>query len=308
MDRITLEDGGFINKYSSGQRYKASKECAYFSNHTLNDAGYMVSGNAWNPRGVDVIYNGFEGLDKPKKFNKEDYDKYARQAVQNIYDNFKTRQTLDPDSVYPVNMFYAPSPNKEKAYNEGSNVYGTHTGYLSYDKNDDTWYVTHNIHGTIHKDRFGDLQNSKNNTGVTAIFNPRKNNLYNRVRTRLGFRNGGSLKTAGISDKQYYDIMQNVAKANYKKWGDDSEDAALTRILNDNSYNYRGYYDKYPTSDANAETHWSDEFKTVYHPTFSNESIYSGKKSKYNPKGLTGGRWFGEAFIPAPWQLIDRSK
>lgn len=111
------------------------------------------------------------------------------------------------------------------------------------------------------------------------------------------FAEGGDL-----TDDEYFSIMEKVAKENWKDWGDESEDAALVRILNDNSYDYRGYYNKYPESEANAETHWSDEFKTVYHPTFSDESIYSGNKSKFNPDGLIGGHWEGEHFIPAPWQ------
>ena len=73
--------------------------------------------------------------------------------------------------------------------------------------------------------------------------------------------------------------MENVAERNYKNWGFDNVDAALIYALNDNTYNYRGYYNKYPKSNADSNTHWTDEFKTVYHPTFSNESIYSGKKS-----------------------------
>lgn len=111
-----------------------------------------------------------------------------------------------------------------------------------------------------------------------------------------------SLESAGISDAQYLQIMERVAEQNYKDWGLPTSDAALVQALNDNTYNYRGYYTKYPNSRANANTHWTDEFKTVYHPTFSRESKYSGKKSQYNPKGLVGGTWSGETFIPASWQ------
>ena len=109
-----------------------------------------------------------------------------------------------------------------------------------------------------------------------------------------------------ISDQQYIGIMENVAANNYKQWGFDNVDQALIYALNDNTYNYRGYYNKYPNGRGNAIDHWTDEFKTVYHPTFSDESIYSGKKSQYNPKGLKGGHWkytwYGETFIPADWQ------
>lgn len=105
-----------------------------------------------------------------------------------------------------------------------------------------------------------------------------------------------------ITDEQYIDIMEKVAEDNYKRWGFNNSDEALIHALNDNTYNYREYYNKYPNSNANALTHWTDEFKTVYHPTFSNESIYSGKKSQYNPQGLVGGHWDKETFIPASWQ------
>lgn len=181
----SYSDGGFINPYKNGDTYTVSPECAYFSNHTLNDQGYMMSGNAWTPRGGDIIYNGFANLDKPKSFNDKAYDTYVRQAVQNVYNNFITRDTLDPEQVYTVNMFYQNSPNKEKAFTEGQNVFGTHTGYLNYDTTDDTWYVTHNIDGKIYKNKFGSLQNSKGKIGVTAISKPRKNNIVNRVRTWL---------------------------------------------------------------------------------------------------------------------------
>ena len=107
----------------------------------------------------------------------------------------------------------------------------------------------------------------------------------------------------GISDEEYYDTMEKVAEENYDKWGFKNPDEALVHALNDNTYNYKGYYDKYPQLEANADTHWTDEFKTVYHPTFSDESIYSGQKSQYNPEGLVGGHWFDEKFVPAPWQI-----
>lgn len=105
-----------------------------------------------------------------------------------------------------------------------------------------------------------------------------------------------------LSDEQYYKIMEKVAQENYRNWGFNNADEALIHALNDNTYDYRGYYNKYPNSDANVLTHWTDEFKTVYHPTFSSESRYSGKKTQYNSQGLVGGYWKGETFIPAEWQ------
>lgn len=202
--------GGFVNPYKHGDKYKDSEECAYFSNHTLNDQGYMMSGNAWTPRGADIIFNGFEGKTKPETFDENSYNQYLTSAVKNVYDNFNTRDTLNPNQVYIVNMFYAPSKSKEKAFNEGNNVYGTHTGYLSYDKNDDNWYVTHNIHGTVHKQRFGSLQNPKGNIGVTAIYQPRKETIFNRVKTKLGFKQGGTLTSK-------YQLRKPINTANSKQ-------------------------------------------------------------------------------------------
>ena len=112
-----------------------------------------------------------------------------------------------------------------------------------------------------------------------------------------------SIENAGrISDEEYYNIMEGVAERNYRYWDLPNPDYALLQALNSNVYNYRGYYNKYPKGDGNAKDHWSDEFKTVYHPTFSDESVYSGKKSQYNPKGLKGGYWIGETFMPAKYQ------
>lgn len=112
-----------------------------------------------------------------------------------------------------------------------------------------------------------------------------------------------SIEDAGrISDEEYYNIMEGVAERNYRYWDLPNPDYTLLQALNSNVYNYRGYYNKYPKGDGNAKDHWSDEFKTVYHPTFSDESVYSGKKSQYNPKGLKGGYWIGETFMPAKYQ------
>lgn len=217
--------GGFVNPYKHGDKYKDSEECAYFSNHTLNDQGYMMSGNAWTPRGADIIFNGFEGKTKPENFDENSYNQYLTSAVKNVYDNFNTRDTLNPNQVYTVNMFYAPSTNKEKAFNEGNNVYGTHTGYLSYDKNDDNWYVTHNIHGTVHKQRFGSLQNPKGNIGVTAIYQPRKETFFNRVKTKLGFKQGGILTPK-------YQLGGPINAANSRPHSKQGESVIVTGVKN----------------------------------------------------------------------------
>lgn len=98
--------------------------------------------------------------------------------------------------------------------------------------------------------------------------------------------NGGRL-----TDEDYYAIMERVAQENYEDWGFSNPDDALLHALNDNTYNYKAFYEENPDAKNNSETHWTDKYKTVYHPTFSDESIYNGKVSQYNPQGLTGGHW-----------------
>ena len=133
--------------------------------------------------------------------------------------------------------------------------------------------------------------------GITSLKDIRQK--YNE------FAEGGSKEDEEVvnTNEQYLRTMEKVAEDNHQKWGFSNPDEALLHALNDNTYNYRGYYGKYPQSKANADTHWTDEFKTVWHPTFSNESIYSGQKSQYNPLGLPGGFWSGDTFIPMAWQI-----
>lgn len=97
------------------------------------------------------------------------------------------------------------------------------------------------------------------------------------------------------SDEDYYNLMERIAKAKAKTWGEDTNDA-LTQMLNDNTYNYRGWYDNNPVeaermAEGDPAAHWPDTYKTAMHPTFSTESIYSGKQSEYNPRAITGGKW-----------------
>lgn len=125
-------------------------------------------------------------------------------------------------------------------------------------------------------------------------------------------------KGKAISDEKYVSIMERVAKDNNAEWNRDRKlhgekqltvDQELFRLLNDNSYDYRGYYNKYPNGKGNALNHWTDEFKTAYHPTFSVESTYSGKKSQYNPQSVLGGQWSDRTdnavYVPAWGQKLQ---
>lgn len=112
------------------------------------------------------------------------------------------------------------------------------------------------------------------------------------------------------SDGGYLSYMEKLAKKKAKDWGME-EDEALTMMLNNNEYDYKAFYNnnreealKMLNSDSNI--HFSDIGKTVWHPTFSNESIYSGKVSEYNPKGTIGGSWKGLEYVPSKSQLDNK--
>ena len=183
--------GGPIIKVNPGDRV-FTDQCALWSNSLLRDNGYLINGNAWNLGNVDLLYNGFEGLDRPETYDSKAVMDYNHQATQNVFKNFDSK-TLDTKKPYVVNMFYNNSPSQETAYNEGDGVTGTHTGLLTYDPDTKKWWVTHNIHGNIHQEPFIDLQKNTGKYGVTAIYAPRPKTVWNRVKGFFGFEDGGQL-------------------------------------------------------------------------------------------------------------------
>ena len=60
-------------------------------------------------------------------------------------------------------------------------------------------------------------------------------------------------------------------------------------------------YDYSMATALDSRGHAGDIGKLPNHPTFSDESAYSGTS------GLVGGHWNGNVFTPAPWQLHDHS-
>lgn len=102
----------------------------------------------------------------------------------------------------------------------------------------------------------------------------------------------------------YFSKMEDVAKTNWKDWGYSSEDEALIDQMNQNGYDYFNYFKNDPEQNTDASKHWPDTYKTAYHPTFSDESMYSGVVDpNYNPEGRIGGYWDDNGeFVPANWQ------
>lgn len=93
-----------------------------------------------------------------------------------------------------------------------------------------------------------------------------------------------------------------MPKPKYRQWLEEvaglmNED--VNYLNNDPTYSYKYLYDNYPQDrkqiikdlKVNNRAHFRDAAKTFNHPTFSVESDFSGKVSKYNPKGIIGGTW-----------------
>lgn len=91
----------------------------------------------------------------------------------------------------------------------------------------------------------------------------------------------------------------SFARGGYTKWKEKIKEHKGIDIDNDPTYDYEGFYNSDPdrawdmlNKDSNA--HFTDKYKTVYHPSFSDESIYSGYRNQFNPNGITGGTWIDD--------------
>lgn len=191
-----IQSGGVIDaleKVRAGSR-AGTNECAAWSNRFLRKNGYLISGNAWSLNDVDLEYSGYKGLNKPESYKESAVRQYNSSASDNIYRNFDSN-SLDKDDVYVVNMYYRGSPSQRKAYTQGRGVTGSHTGILYFSPSNNKWVVKHNIHGTIYQEPFVQLQSGSRKYGVTAIYSPRKNNLWNRGLSFLGIHKTGGLIT-----------------------------------------------------------------------------------------------------------------
>lgn len=202
-------EGGPVNVYRSKGRMTRSKakplkvgetlagsradtdQCAKFANDYVRSQGYMQNGDAWNSSGISTVFSGYDGLERPSAYDAAAVAAYNNAASDNVLKNFDS-STLDPERLYTVNMYFRGSPYQEEAFNNGTkDRTGTHTGYLQ--NQDGQWYVVHNIHGKVHIDPFSSIQGGGRGWGVTGIYAPRKDNIWNRGITKLGFADGGDL-------------------------------------------------------------------------------------------------------------------
>lgn len=104
---------------------------------------------------------------------------------------------------------------------------------------------------------------------------------------KFWWRRGNNLHFKGGKDKISFNDWANKASA-YKG----------IRIKGDPTYDYKGWYNEDPNrayallnDDPNA--HFDDKWKTPYHPTFSDQSVYSNAK---HPGGTWGRRDFRDIY------------
>ncbi len=174
----TYATGGDIFLGYNGGETVDTDQCAEFGNRKVRDLGYLISGNAWHPNDVDLVYSGYDESSRPVEYDKKAVENYNHRASDTMYRDFDSR-ILDPDRLYTVNMYYNESRKQKEAFRDGKGVTGTHMGVLHNENG--KWWVTHNIHRTIHKDSFVDLQKGNRKYGVTAVFMPRKDTYWNRL-------------------------------------------------------------------------------------------------------------------------------
>ena len=114
---------------------------------------------------------------------------------------------------------------------------------------------------------------------------------YMRKKTIRGLRRKG---------KRILQSFDNGKDMSYQDWKIKAAKYKNLKIDEDNTFDYEGWYNSNPENayrflNDDPRAHFDDIYKTVYHPTFSDLSIYSGKiDPRFNPKGLKGGHWVND--------------
>lgn len=99
----------------------------------------------------------------------------------------------------------------------------------------------------------------------------------------------------GLKDRDsIVEAYNTYAKGGYENWK--QQLGAFLDVEHDNTYDYEGYYNDNPITAwqqldrlrRSQDSHFPDTFKTAYHPTFSDESRYSGIPRFDNPAFSSG--------------------
>ena len=118
------------------------------------------------------------------------------------------------------------------------------------------------------------------------------------------------------SQLNYWDYMTKLSSKKAKDW-QENEDITLTQMLNDNTYNYKEFYDKDKEQamkmlTADSEAHFTDVGKTVQKNSYSDGT--EGIEDKYNfiskpPKDInTNSKAFNDWSLLAATQALQRSR
>lgn len=102
---------------------------------------------------------------------------------------------------------------------------------------------------------------------------------------------------------------QNPGKT-YLDWKKAIQELKHIDIDNDPTYDYKGYYNlnnfaAWNMLNKKSDAHFTDNFKTSWHPTFSKGSRYSGYINKFNPNGITGGSWGDHSYNLSDSQMAN---
>lgn len=123
------------------------------------------------------------------------------------------------------------------------------------------------------------------------------------------YADGGPIgKSSDDNYNDYFEWLQLLADKKSKEWNEPYS-YILMDMLNSNEYDYKAFYDENPQRawdylNSEEGTHFDDVGKTVYHPSFSNESMYSANNygdmdTGANPNNIVGPTWNDDN------QLID---
>lgn len=145
------------------------QQCAAVANGVLRDVGgYKTRGDSWDLQNAKLLINGFDGLNRPTSYTREDLNKRNKQAADNFKEQFDINQ-LDKDSIYIGNAFYDDSPYTEQAYESGSPYNGTHEVIFYWDNG---WKGYNAIGKDVLIDNLEDILGSNGEYGITALLQP----------------------------------------------------------------------------------------------------------------------------------------
>ena len=142
------------------------------------------------------------------------------------------------------------------------------------------------------------MYNQLTSTNLPNILNllPQNNFGKDSYGQKFWWRRGNNLHFKGGKDKRSFDDWSNKASA-YKG----------IRIKGDPTYDYKSWYNEDPNrayallnDDPNA--HFDDKWKTPYHPTFSDQSVYSNAK---HPGGTWGRFDYRDAYYAPLFSYVN---